>query len=453
VALHARKRPRRRGDLWRAAALLSAAGVAAAMTFPAAAASRAVPRPAVRLPATAEVLSPYLPQVSCDPAPKPGVSAFRALMLATYSRGSDGGISRSCSDGGQSEHKEGRAWDWMLDLHNSADHAAGTAALTFLLAPGPHGEVAWNARRLGIMYIIWNRHIWASYRASEGWRAYTGPNPHTDHIHFSFAWAGAMKHTSWWTGRVAVVDYGPCQIRASVLAPRYSSVNVRPCPAFGSAAAGAYSAPGSTGFRVMAVQRALHVSPVTGVYGAITARAVATFQHRHPPLAATGVVDLATAVALKLVPPAARPAVAVSPTATYAAPGARGEAVAQLQRVLRVRPVSGIFGSVTLAAVKSYQHRAHLPVTGIVTMAQATALHIPGIPPLVKAVALPPYAKPGDRGSKVVALQRALRVRPVSGFYGPVTARAVLNYQRAHRGLHHSGTVDLATAKAMRLVR
>ena len=203
----------------------------------------------------------------------------------------------------------------------------------------------------------------------------------------------------------------------------------------------------------MAVQRALHVSPVTGVYGAITARAVATFQHRHPPLAATGVVDLATAVALKLVPPAARPAVAVSPTATYAAPGARGEAVAQLQRVLRVRPVSGIFGSLTLAAVKSYQHRAHLPVTGIVTMAQATALHIPGIPPLVKAVALPPYAKPGDRGSKVVALQRALRVRPVSGFYGPVTARAVLNYQRAHRGLHHSGTVDLATAKAMRLVR
>ena len=451
MALHARTRRRRRGDLWRAAALLSAAGVAAAMTFPAAAASRAVPRPAVRLPVAAEALSPYLPQVSCDPTPKPGVSAFRALMLATYARGSDGGISRSCSDGGLSEHKEGRAWDWMLDHCNPADHAAEKAALTFLLAPGPHGEVAWNARRLGVMYIIWNRHIWASYRASEGWRTYTGSNPHTDHIHFSFSWAGAMKHTSWWTGRVAVVDYGPCQVRASSPAPRYHAVNVRPCPGFGPTAPAEYSAPGSRGLRVMAVQRALHVSPVTGVYGPSTTRAVATYQHRHPALRATGVVDLPTAVALRLVAPPARPVAGVLPTAAFAALGSRGNFVARLQQVLRVRPVSGIFGTTTLAAVKAYQRRAHLPVTGVVTMAEATALHVPGVPPLIKVV--PPYAKPGDRGSKVVALQVVLHVRPLSGFYGPVTTRAVQAYQRAHAGLRHSGTADLATARALHLVR
>ena len=77
-------------------------------------------------------------------------------MLATYKRGTDGGIVRACDEGGTSEHKEGRAWDWMLDVHNPQDAAVASAVLQFLLAPGPHGEPAWNARRLGIMYIIWD---------------------------------------------------------------------------------------------------------------------------------------------------------------------------------------------------------------------------------------------------------------------------------------------------------
>jgi hypothetical protein len=55
-------------------------------------------------------------------------------------------------------------------------------------------------RRLGVMYIIYNRRIWASYRAEEGWRPYAGTNPHTDHMHFSFSWAGARKQTSYWDG-------------------------------------------------------------------------------------------------------------------------------------------------------------------------------------------------------------------------------------------------------------
>ena len=39
-------------------------------------------------------------------------------MLATYHRGSDGGIVRACAIGAPSEHKEGRAWDWMLDVRD-----------------------------------------------------------------------------------------------------------------------------------------------------------------------------------------------------------------------------------------------------------------------------------------------------------------------------------------------
>ena len=49
------------------------------------------------------------------------------------------------------------------------------------------------------MYIIWNRKIWGAYLPDQGWRTYTGPNPHTDHVHVSFSWAGALKQTSWWT--------------------------------------------------------------------------------------------------------------------------------------------------------------------------------------------------------------------------------------------------------------
>lgn len=36
-----------------------------------------------------------------------------------------------------------------------------------------------------IKYVIHNRKIWSKSRAAEGWRAYSGSNPHTDHIHVS----------------------------------------------------------------------------------------------------------------------------------------------------------------------------------------------------------------------------------------------------------------------------
>src|SRR5207248_6920103 len=108
------------------------------------------------------------------------------------------------------------------------DRSVATAALQWLLAAGPHGERAWNARRLGIMYVIWNGRIWGAYRAADGWRPYVGESEHTDHIHFSFSWAGAEKHTSWWTGHVAAVDYGPCRTTTGTPAPRYRPRNPRP---------------------------------------------------------------------------------------------------------------------------------------------------------------------------------------------------------------------------------
>lgn len=36
-----------------------------------------------------------------------------------------------------------------------------------------------------VKYVIWNRHIWSLARNSEGWRPYTGSNPHDHHVHVS----------------------------------------------------------------------------------------------------------------------------------------------------------------------------------------------------------------------------------------------------------------------------
>ncbi|MGQ0631817.1 MAG: LysM peptidoglycan-binding domain-containing protein [Sporichthyaceae bacterium] len=185
------------------------------------------PMPAFALPSQVEALSPYLGQVSCDPHAKPGVAGFAQLVLSTYAHGRSAGISRSCGVGGQSEHKEGRAWDWGLDPNVYEDAVAGQRVLDFLLAN--NGA---NARRFGIMYIIWNNRIWAAYRAADGWRPYTGADPHTSHMHLSFSWAGAMQRTSWWTGNVAPTEFGPCQKFIGEAVPAYGqTVNLKPCEA------------------------------------------------------------------------------------------------------------------------------------------------------------------------------------------------------------------------------
>jgi peptidoglycan hydrolase-like protein with peptidoglycan-binding domain len=403
------------------------------------------PAPAVTLPATAEALSPYLPQVSCDPVPKPGVVAFAQLMMGFYQRGTNGGITRACDIGGTSEHKEGRAFDWMLSVSNSADAKVATDAINWLLAPGPQGEVAWNARRLGVMYIIWNGRIWGAYRAAEGWRPYSGESEHLDHVHFSFSWAGAMKRTSWWTGKVAATDYGPCVTVAGQPAPKYTAPNYSPCPAPGTKLPGParggpppYAWPGASGANVVAVQTAMRVSPVSGFYGPVTTAAVAAFQRNHR-LAPTGVMDQRLAFGIRL------PGAVTPPMPPFAKPGDHSGRVVAVQRLVHVRPASGFYGRVTTKAVAAWQRAHHLPGTGVVDLRTAITMRLVKDPRPA-----PVWVAPGQRGSRVVALQRALHVS-ASGWYGPTTTTAVTAFQRSHH-LSASGVADLTTAHLLRLV-
>ena len=141
----------------------------------------------------------YDGQSTCSPSAKPGTIAFRDMVLAEYPNTGTYGISRDCSIGGTSEHKEGRAWDWRANVNNSGERAAVDDFLDWLLATDQYGNKHAMARRLGVMYIIWNRQIFRMYRANEGWSSYSGSSPHTDHVHFSLTRDGGDKKTSYWT--------------------------------------------------------------------------------------------------------------------------------------------------------------------------------------------------------------------------------------------------------------
>jgi hypothetical protein len=151
----------------------------------------------------------YVGQRKCSPNAKPGVLAFQRLVMRAYPGTGYGSISRGCSIGGTSEHKEGRAWDWGVNARKLSQKRAAEDLFEWLFAKDARGNGYAMARRLGVMYLIFNRRIWFP---GSGWRVYcrqkprgcVAPgggglrHPHDDHVHFSFTWAGAMKKTTFW---------------------------------------------------------------------------------------------------------------------------------------------------------------------------------------------------------------------------------------------------------------
>ena len=148
----------------------------------------------------------YQPQSTCRQTPKAGI-----LLLADWLTARGGGygpISRPCSDAGTSEHKESRAFDWLLDARSDADKALAAALLEEIFAPDDTGAPHALARRMGIMYVIWNDHMYASYDGfvakrylSSSCRSKRTCSPtlrHRDHMHISLTRQGAKGTTSWY---------------------------------------------------------------------------------------------------------------------------------------------------------------------------------------------------------------------------------------------------------------
>ncbi len=184
--------------------LLSAAAVALAVTLgvtllPAAAQPRS--------PAVVDDYAAYEPQTSCSPTAKPAME-YLARWLVRRFGGEYGGISRACG-GSKSEHKEGRAFDWTMDADDAGDQRRVQRFLKKVLRTDRRGNEHALARRMGIMYIIWDDQLYAAYdrfvpkpyrhsdctsvtRCSKTLR-------HRDHVHISLSRAGGAAETSWYS--------------------------------------------------------------------------------------------------------------------------------------------------------------------------------------------------------------------------------------------------------------
>lgn len=238
--------------------------------------------------------------VSCDPVNRPGVVAFAGLLTTHYGK-TRHHMSRACKAGDRSQHYDGRALDWTLNAYDAGDKAIADSVNAWLTAN--NGAIA---KRFGLMYIIWNRKIWYVHRPG-AWEAYSGPSPHTDHIHFSFTWDGAMKRTSWWTSvPVATPDQGTCRVYTGQYAPRYSGRRTSPCPTTSPAPPSPYPVylPGAVHANIATAQASLGLTgpAVDGVFGSTTLSALLAHQRRLG-LPVTGVLDNATWLSLDAVKP------------------------------------------------------------------------------------------------------------------------------------------------------
>jgi peptidoglycan hydrolase-like protein with peptidoglycan-binding domain len=134
--------------------------------------------------------------------------------------------------------------------------------------------------------------------------------------------------------------------------------------------------------------------------------------------------------------------------------GSSGGAVKAVQQAVRTT-VDSRYGAGTASAVARWQRAHGLTGSGVVSAATWRALlraYKPATPIAKPASPLTPYKglvlRYNSRGPAVVALQKALRVTPASGWFGTRTRTAVIDFQRRHR-LPATGVVESRTWKAL----
>ena len=154
----------------------------------------------------------YQPQKACARKDKPGTLALGQWLAARG--GAYGGTLRDCRSGGSSEHKDGRAFDWTLDAKSLDDQATADAFIIEAFADDEVGDTDALARRMGIMYVIWNDRIYSAWYGFEP-RPYLNSGcrsrktcsktlRHRDHMHISLSKAGAQARTSWYAERPVI---------------------------------------------------------------------------------------------------------------------------------------------------------------------------------------------------------------------------------------------------------
>ena len=180
------------------------------LSAPSASASVRTPHPPHRFSQAIEGPAPYQPEKRCRPHVRPGTEKLGTLLTRTY-RHTTFFTVRPC-DGSVSEHFDGRAIDWMVSASVGWQHHDAREFLHWLLGQDRWGH--WNAmaRRLGVMYVIFNNRMWGAWDGH--WHDYNRCMSkkkqknrydnacHRTHVHISLDWRGARARTSFWTGRV-----------------------------------------------------------------------------------------------------------------------------------------------------------------------------------------------------------------------------------------------------------
>jgi hypothetical protein len=153
----------------------------------------------------------YEPQTACRKLPRPGTVALAAWLNHHFDGGTATASMRPCDPGSVSEHQDGRAIDWAMDATSKADRLEVRTFLERLFAADADGNPHALARRMGVMYVIWNDHMYASYDGFER-RDYRSSScttlkrcsptlRHRDHVHLSLSMAGGRGLTSWYAAR------------------------------------------------------------------------------------------------------------------------------------------------------------------------------------------------------------------------------------------------------------
>ena len=155
-----------------------------------------------------EDYSRYEGQTECAKRVQPGTQHLADHITSTYG-GSVVSLLRACSDGA-SEHKDGRAIDWSANADNPADVARVDRFLTDLFATDAAGNEDALARRMGIMYVIWDDQMYSGYGGFEPskyvssscrdkpLRTCSPTLRHRDHVHISLSHAGGAAQTSFY---------------------------------------------------------------------------------------------------------------------------------------------------------------------------------------------------------------------------------------------------------------
>jgi hypothetical protein len=153
----------------------------------------------------------YEPQKKCRTAARPGTQELARWINRRFDGGTAVASVRRCG-GGTSEHKDGRAIDWTMNARKKADRREVKRFLDRILRTDRAGNPHAPARRMGVMYVIWNDHMYASYRRFDGTdyrssscKRLSTCSPtlrHRDHVHISLSRRGGKGATSWYAGRL-----------------------------------------------------------------------------------------------------------------------------------------------------------------------------------------------------------------------------------------------------------